>query len=428
MKIADYTVSGKKVVKLICVTENNNNKYYNFYEQSDGNFIAQYGRVKGTEVTHTYPISNWDKIYRSKIKKGYQDVTHLYTESVEKEIADANGDPIKITEIQNSLVKKLFDDLQAFANKTVQANYTVNQEDVTQTQVDEAQKIINEISKLMTKSTTKDELNKLLLKLYTVIPRKMKNVKENLLTGYVSSSDIDFAHKLIDDEQKLLDTMAGQVEMIRKKKEADKKSSENASQKQSTDILETLGLDVDEANNKEIDVIRKMMGPNAHQLKHAFKVINKSTERRFSENLKKQKNKKTEMFYHGSRNENWLNILQTGLLIRPSGAVHTGAMFSDGIYFADKAKKAIGYSSLRGSYWTGGSSNKGYLSIYEVHVGNQKHIYKHDSSCYHITKEKLNNDNYDSVFAHGGVDLINNEYIIYNPSQCTIRYIIELKN
>jgi len=428
MKIADYTVPGKKVVKLICVTENNNNKYYNFYEQSDGTFIAQYGRVKGTEVIHTYPMSNWDKIYRNKTKKGYKDVTHLYTESVEKEIEDANGDAVKIAEIQNSLVKKLFDDLQAFANKTVKANYTVKQEEVTQTQVDEAQKIINNISKAMSKSTDKNEINQLLLKLYAVIPRKMKNVKDYLLSDYSSKKDIEFAHKLIDNEQKLLDTMAGQVEMLRKKKEANKLLSKDASQKQSMNILETLGLDVTEANNKEVDVIKKMMGPNAHQLKHAFKVINKSTEKKFSEHFKKQKNKKTEMFFHGSRNENWLNILQTGLLIRPSGAIHTGSMFSDGIYFADKAQKAIGYSSLRGSYWTGGSSSKGYLSIYEVHVGNQKHIYKHDSSCYHITKAKLNNEGFDSVFAHGGADLRNNEYIVYDSAQCTIRYIIELKN
>jgi poly [ADP-ribose] polymerase len=37
-------------------------------------------------------------------------------------------------------------------------------------------------------------------------------------------------------------------------------------------------------------------------------------------------------------------------MIRPSGAVYTGSMFGDGIYFADKAAKSIGYSSLSGSY------------------------------------------------------------------------------
>ena len=71
-------------------------------------------------------------------------------------------------------------------------------------------------------------------------------------------------------------------------------------------------------------------------------------------------------------------------MIRPSGAIHTGSMFGDGIYFANKAQKSIGYSSLRGSYWTNGGSNKGYLALFDVHVGNQKHIKTHDSSCYKL--------------------------------------------
>ena len=34
---------------------------------------------------------------------------------------------------------------------------------------------------------------------------------------------------------------------------------------------------------------------------------------------------------------------------------------------------------------------------------------------------------YDSLFAQGGADLINNEYIVYKEEQCTIRYIVEFK-
>ena len=34
---------------------------------------------------------------------------------------------------------------------------------------------------------------------------------------------------------------------------------------------------------------------------------------------------------------------------------------------------------------------------------------------------------YDSVFARRGVSLQKNEYIIYHPAQCTIRYIVRIK-
>ena len=437
IKLTDYSVPGKRVVYLVCVTADNNNKYYRMFEQADNTFIAQYGRIKGTEVTHSYPMSKWDSVYGNKTsaKKGYEDVTHLFKESIDANNADVNKDgdtKVSQAEIQNRAVKSLFDQLMAYAKKTVAKNYTVTQEDVTQSMVDEAQKIIDTLSKMMIgKNATTEEINNNPLKLYKIIPRRMSNVRDHLIKDYSSKRDKDFAHGLMDNEQKLLDTMAGQVELIRKQREANKKAKSKDGEKEvqkSMDMLQTLGLEVQEASAQEIVEIKKMMGPNAKQFRTAFRVKNIKTETKFVDQVEKAKNKSCEMFWHGSRNENWFNIIQTGLLIRPSGAVHTGSMFSDGIYFADKVQKSIGYTSLRGSYWASGSANKAYLAIYDTHVGNQKHIYRHDSSCYNITKEKLNKDNYDSVYAHGGADLRNNEFIIYDPSQTTIKYIIEIGN
>jgi len=132
-------------------------------------------------------------------------------------------------------------------------------------------------------------------------------------------------------------------------------------------------------------------------------------------------------FWHGSRNQNWYFILQKGLLIRPSGAVHTGSMFGDAAYFANKATKSMGYSSVRGSYWAGGNSDSGYLAIYAVDTGYQKHIYKHDSSCYSLSNAVLDKEGYDSVYAHGGADLRNDEFTIYDTTKCTIQFLVELK-
>ena len=159
-----------------------------------------------------------------------------------------------------------------------------------------------------------------------------------------------------------------------------------------------------------------------------FKVVNTKTQKVFDTHFEQAKVKKKRLYWHGSRNENWFNILQTGLLIRPSGAVHTGSMFGDGIYFADKAQKSIGYSSLRGSYWTKGGDDKAYLALFDVHLGNQKEILHHTSSCYSLSDKVLKKDNYDSVFAKGGADLRNNEYIVYNAAQCTVSHLIEIGN
>ena len=33
---------------------------------------------------------------------------------------------------------------------------------------------------------------------------------------------------------------------------------------------------------------------------------------------------------------------------------------------------------------------------------------------------------YNSLFAEGGADLRNNEYIVYNQNQCNVKYIVEV--
>ena len=40
----------------------------------------------------------------------------------------------------------------------------------------------------------------------------------------------------------------------------------------------------------------------------------------------------------------------------------------------------------------------------------------------------MDKEGYDSVFAKGGADLRNNEFIVYDGKQCTIAYIIEMRN
>ena len=42
--------------KLICVTPNNNNKFYNMTDLGNGQFKVEYGRVGAAATTLTYPI------------------------------------------------------------------------------------------------------------------------------------------------------------------------------------------------------------------------------------------------------------------------------------------------------------------------------------------------------------------------------------
>lgn len=425
----NFAIEGKRVIKLVCVSSDNNNKFYTMFEQGDGTFKVNYGRIQGTSQTMSYPMSQWDKIYRDKTRpgKGYKDVTHLFKETLTGSTGTSTTDSNKIVKISNSVIRNFIEKIQAFATKSVKANYSVSQDDVTQEQVDFAQKILNDISAGYMSLDDKS-INAKLLELYSVIPRQMDNVRNHLIRDFDTiDKKQNWINKLIDNEQKTLDVMAGQVELIRKQKEMEEDTVKEIKSAE-VNILDVMGITVEEASIDDIDLIKKMLGPNSHQFRTVFRVTNKNTESAYNKMLSTSDNKKTELFWHGSRNENWFNILQSGLLIRPSGAVYTGSMFGDSVYFADKAQKSIGYSSLSGSYWTRGNSSVGYLALYEVHVGNQKHIYKHDSSCYTLNKARINKEGFDSVFAHGGADLRNNEYMIYDVNQCTVRYIVEIAN
>lgn len=152
-------------------------------------------------------------------------------------------------------------------------------------------------------------------------------------------------------------------------------------------------------------------------------MYNKKTDDRFYQYMDKNEYKKKDIhyLYHGSRNENWYGLLTKGPMLRPQCVIITGKAFGNGIYFAPRAKKSIGYSSLQGAYWAGGTQNKAYLAVYKVLYKNQKDVnlsYPYDlkniAPC-------------DAVYAHKGLRLQNDEVIVYREEQITLQYIIELK-
>ena len=54
-------------------------------------------------------------------------------------------------------------------------------------------------------------------------------------------------------------------------------------------------------------------------------------------------------------------------------------MFGYGTYFANKAKKSLGYASIKGSCWANGSDNTGFLGIYKVATGKPYDVFNAQS-------------------------------------------------
>ena len=384
---------------LMFVSQENNNKFYKMTENGDS-FLAEWGRVGAAGQSKVYPLSRWESQLNEKLAKGYTRVVgHGSVDS--KTIQSSN------LMIVDDDVRELIAFLIRSARQSISHNYLVSSESVTQVQVDEAQSIIGELKDKIYGAgfgVSFDAINRLLEKLYRTIPRKMGNTKDYFLRYPSSQSD---AIDLLQKEQSILDTLQSQVGSV-----------------QSNNLdLASLGLDISLASQSDKDRISKETDFRVGHQK-IFKVTSKDTDSQFLPG-------KSRLLYHGTRNENLLSVLQRGLLIRPNGVSTTGNMFGWGIYTADKARKSIGYTSLRGSYWASGSSSKAYLALFEVNLGRQWDLLDHQSHSgwmSRLDEKEVTRKGYDSVFARGGADLRNNEYIIYNANRCTIRYLIELNS
>ncbi|WP_420150426.1 WGR domain-containing protein [Spirosoma sp.] len=411
--VVSTPTSTLRTLKLIMVTAENNNKYYEMRENDNATFTVRYGRVGGTHSTATYPVAQWDKKFREKVAKGYVDQTHLYADKSTETDASTIADPD---------VRSFMGRLLELARQSIYQNYVVTAQQVTRKQVETAQQLLNKLADLAATGVDLNAYNATLLELFKTIPRKMGKVSEHLLTASPqTTNDLQGLRDQLAGEQETLDVMRGQVELTQSEPEANQPAPT---------LLEVMNLNVAPVTDKRVlTLIKRMMGPDADKFDAAFSIQHTATQASFDTYVSQRPNQKTQLLWHGSRSENWMSILKTGLVLRPASAIITGKMFGYGIYFADQFSKSLNYTSLHGSTWARGRQQEGYLAIYEVHVGKQLTLTKHENWHMQLDSQKLNNIDiqYDSVFAQRGMSLQKNEFIVYNPAQCTIRYMVKIK-
>ena len=124
--------------------------------------------------------------------------------------------------------------------------------------------------------------------------------------------------------------------------------------------------------------------------------------------------------YHGTRVSNVLSILRGGLVIPPSSSSHvTGRMFNDGLYFSDQSTKSLNYAY---GYWGGKADSNCFMFLADVKMGR---CYTPKSSYDGPFPKK----GYDSVFAKAHVSgVYNNEMIVYEKCQASLKYLIEFSS
>ena len=384
------TVSQQEDVFLMFVDVKNgiqSNKFYNMYP-SGTTFRVEYGRVGSSKTELTYSMRKWDSTYRSKIKKGYEDISHL--KKGVKTTSKASG---------NKAFDEFFKVFSKYTGDAVASNYLGNS--CTQEQMDEAQSILDGLTK---KKTTKT-INEALLKLYKVIPRQMRDVNDHLVSKPAEKKDI------LAVEQDALDSMDSSSVVI------------------ADNPFKSLDIEFKVASSSEIKMLEELIYPTRGYHSHvkihrAYSVKHKKRTPNFDKWVKKQKNKKTEYLIHGTRNANVLSILKQGLRIRPTNAaVISGAAYGNGIYHSAHTAKSLNY--------VGRDTDKVFL-IQNVHMG-KPYTYSgwyrsgKDLDYSDLNYKGLQKQKCDSLFVKPGDGLLNSEYIVYNEDQTDTQYLVWLK-
>jgi poly [ADP-ribose] polymerase len=460
----------------------NNNKFYNaeVVKADDGKYYLYtvYGRVGASGAkeyracdSQSHAETEGEKIIKSKTKKGYVEVklakadigsdagkakidASVSVESLKKmgaTIVEKDATPSKLHPQVQDLVRTWFGVTQEFVEMNLDtAKCPLGQLSVDQ--IDVAKQILDQArSQVHLKKPDVQELNKLTSQYYSNIPHVLGHKINADVLRFDDDNKIDLAYDILDVFADAKNVQA----VISKKSSIDSQYT-------------TLNSDIEwvDSNDPTWKWIDAMLhGTKAYnhgglgKLKthKIFKVSRKNEDKYFlkiAEEIAKDCGKQTptetyldfvkkrpdvpkdlqDLYkkanvcpgWHGTRRANMIGITTKGLLIRPSGVVHAGSAYGDGIYWASNSTKSINYCDVKGAYWAQGNNKTAYLFLGDVAFGNQK--IASGSSFY----SKQNIKPYHSVFApagRGGV--LNDEMITYTPTgssqQHALRYIIEFE-
>ena len=383
----------KSAYLVLVQPDSNHNKFYRMTQITGNKFEVEFGRIGAKGRKQVYSMSRWDSIYEGKLSKGYEDQTENHIASKQSIYKP----------IENEMIRSFFESIERFSSEAIARNYSISYDTVTESMIVAADRKIQQLSLVSNTTVAIQVLNSL----FQIMPRKMKVVSD-----YMATSLMDIP-KIIQREYDLLDVMKARV------------IGNSQMPKNGQTVLDAMDLQIAEVSKLEEQQIKKFMAAESRgKYKRAFRVRNKRTDERFFQFMKENgySNKDIHYLYHGSRNENWYGLMKRGPLLAPKGVTINGKMFGNGLYFANRAKKSIGYTSLDGACWTSGRSSTGFLAVFKVLYKNPLYVQtNHQYSLRELGE-------HDAVFAQKGAMLRNDEIIVFREQQATLQYIIELQS
>lgn len=385
----------KKV--LVKVSQENTNREVRMVQTGDTRFEVITSRVGATPVRKPYPLKYWDTIYNKHIADGFTDIT-VYAGN-----NNVRSDYVGLSDRVTNFIERLRKDAET-TYKPVQT-WMAQTSVKTESMVEKARELLRTLSE----NTPLQQFNEVLLDILRYCPMEMQDVKE-----YLAETEQDKG-AIIEFQSNRLDALEVEIKAG--------KGKEN--------ILDTLGLSCRPMTDEEIYQTKEHMTDSKQSFVRGWRCTNFETEKEFNDFVRKT-DAKTYFYFHGSGNENIFSIWVKGLRLKIDGVRKTGSMFGKGIYFAKRAKKSLGYTSVRWKHAPGVSSERdshdghAYLLVYKVAYKNALHVQEYHVWM-HNAEESRFMKGHDALYAHKGTCLRNDEIIVYTQQQATLYAIIEVE-
>lgn len=389
---------------------------------SSSGVIGNTGRQNSTPMPDGFLAKDeYTKRIRAMKKKGYIVRTLPLSAATQPQSTSSNKTISAMTPAVSLFLDHIFSEANRAVSQALKGTSKASQHEMKTslgnlsiTSINKGRDILNRISSAMQRNAM-SEVERLSIDYFNYIPR---DIARNLRSSrdWVLDTDAKLLREM--DVLELYEDTLRNIHIM--------SSSPNIT---NDTRLSELKCDIEEVLDKDLcskiaNYIVKSKAPN-----HSFNLkvgkifkVNQKAAPVFDASVGNVK-----VLYHGSRNANMVGLLSSYLKVpyALSGVSKTGALFGDGIYFADSATKSAQYSF---GGWSGvrNQKNVSYLLVCSVALGN---VHKAQSGF----SGRKAPQGYDSVMGVAGKTrmnsgmLRNNEFIVYDSKQVRVDFVVEIE-
>lgn len=440
-----------------------NNKFYQIEahvskDKKSFRLFSCYGRV-GTDGVQEERIPPQDensllaafeslKSEKTGKSKGYVEVkmaavkvgssvanAQILSDDVKKDkiVAGDDDDKAKARVIMHKTVEKLVDRLYAEAGQAVQRQLSGSLKStaenplgtLTLTQIEHGRSILGEIHQILTdkpklKGTINADLVRLSNNFFSAIPqtiphRPKPSEGQKALDEWLKTIVLN-DEKRLDDKEELMGLLSDVQGMVGgfATTEVGKKYEEIGCKYEWLDPSDDVRKKVEKAMHDN----RSDRHDWGIDILNVWSVVVKGQKDKHLSTMKDVGNIRP--LFHGSRPANILGICKHGLLLRPPGAIVTGSMFGNGLYFADQSSKSEQYS-FGGGWGSSYGKDSYFMFVADVALGKIK---EYEDAQSHLQKAP---SGFHSVLGKKGRALYHNEFIVYDIKQHILQYLVEFR-